>query len=61
MIPACRSRGCRWRSWVPGPSGCSVTEVVSALPFGFEHDDHVQILTDMAGHLGPALGGAPTA
>jgi len=33
-----------------------VTEVVFALPFGFEHADHVQILTDMATRLGPALG-----
>ena len=27
-----------------------------ALPFSFEHDDYVQILTDIAGALGPALG-----
>jgi alkanesulfonate monooxygenase SsuD/methylene tetrahydromethanopterin reductase-like flavin-dependent oxidoreductase (luciferase family) len=33
-----------------------VTEVVFALPFSFEHEDYVQILTDMAQHLGPALG-----
>ncbi|KGH47603.1 luciferase [Modestobacter caceresii] len=38
-----------------------VTEVVFALPFSFEHDDYVQILTDMAQHLGPALGWSPTA
>jgi len=37
-----------------------VDEVVFALPFGFEHEDYVQILTDMAGHLGPALGWSPT-
>jgi alkanesulfonate monooxygenase SsuD/methylene tetrahydromethanopterin reductase-like flavin-dependent oxidoreductase (luciferase family) len=37
-----------------------VTEVVFALPFSFEHEDYVQILTDMASHLGPALGWAPT-
>ncbi|GLZ56195.1 LLM class flavin-dependent oxidoreductase [Actinomycetospora sp. NBRC 106378] len=33
-----------------------VDEVVFALPFGFAHEDYVQILTDMATHLGPALG-----
>ena len=33
-----------------------VDEVAFALPFSFEHDDYVQILTDMAEHLGPALG-----
>jgi hypothetical protein len=38
-----------------------VTEVVFALPFSFEHEDYVQILTDMAQHLGPALGWTPTA
>jgi alkanesulfonate monooxygenase SsuD/methylene tetrahydromethanopterin reductase-like flavin-dependent oxidoreductase (luciferase family) len=36
-----------------------VTEVAFALPFTFEHEDYVQILTDMAGHLGPALGWQP--
>jgi alkanesulfonate monooxygenase SsuD/methylene tetrahydromethanopterin reductase-like flavin-dependent oxidoreductase (luciferase family) len=36
-----------------------VDEVVFALPFGFEHDDYVQILTDMATRLGPALGWTP--
>lgn len=36
-----------------------VDEVVFALPFGFEHDDYVQILTDMATHLGPRLGWTP--
>ncbi|GAA0304069.1 alkanesulfonate monooxygenase SsuD/methylene tetrahydromethanopterin reductase-like flavin-dependent oxidoreductase (luciferase family) [Kineococcus aurantiacus] len=36
-----------------------VDEVVFALPFGFEHEDYVQILTDMATHLGPRLGWAP--
>ena len=30
--------------------------VVFALPFGFEHADYVQILTDMATRLAPALG-----
>ncbi|WP_219994197.1 LLM class flavin-dependent oxidoreductase [Actinokineospora spheciospongiae] len=38
-----------------------VTEVAFALPFTFEHEDHVQILTDVATHLGPALGWRPTA
>ena len=33
-----------------------VREVVFALPFTFEHEDYVQILTDMATKLGPALG-----
>ena len=27
-----------------------------ALPFTFEHDDYVQILTDIATKLGPELG-----
>jgi len=38
-----------------------VREVVFALPFTFEHDDYVQILTDMATSLGPALGWKPPA
>jgi alkanesulfonate monooxygenase SsuD/methylene tetrahydromethanopterin reductase-like flavin-dependent oxidoreductase (luciferase family) len=33
-----------------------VREVVFALPFSFEHEDYVQILTDIATRLGPALG-----
>ena len=33
-----------------------IDEVAFALPFSFEHDDYVQILTDMATKLGPALG-----
>jgi alkanesulfonate monooxygenase SsuD/methylene tetrahydromethanopterin reductase-like flavin-dependent oxidoreductase (luciferase family) len=33
-----------------------VKEVAFALPFTFEPDDYVQILTDMAKHLGPTLG-----
>jgi len=33
-----------------------IDEVAFALPFTFEHDDYVQILTDMATRLGPALG-----
>jgi alkanesulfonate monooxygenase SsuD/methylene tetrahydromethanopterin reductase-like flavin-dependent oxidoreductase (luciferase family) len=36
-----------------------VDEVAFALPFGFEHDDYVQLLTDIAGALGPALGWRP--
>jgi hypothetical protein len=36
-----------------------VTEVVFALPFSFEHDDYVQLLTDLATRLGPALGWQP--
>ena len=36
-----------------------VYEVVFALPFGFEHDDYVQILTDIATGLAPALGWSP--
>ncbi|MER7186132.1 LLM class flavin-dependent oxidoreductase [Streptomyces hyaluromycini] len=38
-----------------------VDEVAFALPFTFEHEDYVQILTDMATHLGPALGWRPGA
>jgi alkanesulfonate monooxygenase SsuD/methylene tetrahydromethanopterin reductase-like flavin-dependent oxidoreductase (luciferase family) len=37
-----------------------VDEVAFALPFTFEHDDYVQILTDIATTLGPALGWHPT-
>ncbi|MFB8249845.1 LLM class flavin-dependent oxidoreductase [Streptomyces sp. NPDC055952] len=36
-----------------------VDEVAFALPFTFEHEDYVQILTDMATRLGPALGWHP--
>ncbi|MGW0945572.1 LLM class flavin-dependent oxidoreductase [Streptomyces sp. NPDC002623] len=38
-----------------------IDEVAFALPFTFEHEDYVQILTDMATKLGPALGWAPSA
>lgn len=38
-----------------------VDEVAFALPFTFEHEDYVQILTDMATRLGPALGWRPAA
>ncbi|MFW6776035.1 LLM class flavin-dependent oxidoreductase [Nocardioides sp. CPCC 205120] len=37
----------------------AVDEVVVALPFTFSFDDQVQVLTDLAGSLGPALGWAP--
>ena len=36
-----------------------VDEVVFALPFTFRHEDYVQILTDIATRLGPALGWSP--
>jgi alkanesulfonate monooxygenase SsuD/methylene tetrahydromethanopterin reductase-like flavin-dependent oxidoreductase (luciferase family) len=36
-----------------------VDEVAFALPFTFARDDYVQILTDMATRLGPALGWTP--
>jgi alkanesulfonate monooxygenase SsuD/methylene tetrahydromethanopterin reductase-like flavin-dependent oxidoreductase (luciferase family) len=38
------------------PAFAEVREVVFALPFTFEHADYVQILTDIAERLGPALG-----
>lgn len=38
-----------------------VDEVAFALPFTFEHSDYVQILTDVATGLGPALGWSPAA
>ncbi|MEH0541878.1 LLM class flavin-dependent oxidoreductase [Streptomyces sp. B21-105] len=38
-----------------------VDEVAFALPFTFGHEDYVQILTDMATELGPALGWRPGA
>jgi len=38
-----------------------VTEVAFALPFTFEPEDYLQILTDMAEKLGPALGWQPKA
>jgi hypothetical protein len=37
-----------------------IDEVAFALPFNFDHDDYVQILTDLATNLGPALGWAPS-
>jgi alkanesulfonate monooxygenase SsuD/methylene tetrahydromethanopterin reductase-like flavin-dependent oxidoreductase (luciferase family) len=36
-----------------------VDEVAFALPFTFGHDDYVQLLTDLATRLGPALGWSP--
>ncbi|MCX4767614.1 LLM class flavin-dependent oxidoreductase [Streptomyces sp. NBC_01275] len=36
-----------------------IDEVAFALPFSFEPEDYVQILTDMATKLGPALGWRP--
>ncbi|MET0234969.1 MAG: LLM class flavin-dependent oxidoreductase [Kibdelosporangium sp.] len=36
-----------------------IDEVAFALPFTFQHDDYVQILTDIATKLGPALGWQP--
>ncbi|HEX4791582.1 MAG TPA: LLM class flavin-dependent oxidoreductase [Actinospica sp.] len=36
-----------------------IDEVAFALPFTFEHEDYVQILTDTATRLGPALGWRP--
>ena len=36
-----------------------IDEVAFALPFTFEHEDYVQILTDIATRLGPALGWRP--
>jgi alkanesulfonate monooxygenase SsuD/methylene tetrahydromethanopterin reductase-like flavin-dependent oxidoreductase (luciferase family) len=36
-----------------------VDEVAFALPFTFDHEDYLQILEDLAGSLGPALGWRP--
>jgi alkanesulfonate monooxygenase SsuD/methylene tetrahydromethanopterin reductase-like flavin-dependent oxidoreductase (luciferase family) len=36
-----------------------VDEVAFALPFSFDHEDYIQILTDVATQLGPALGWTP--
>ena len=38
-----------------------IDEVAFALPFSFEHADYTQILTDIAGKLGPELGWTPAA
>lgn len=37
----------------------AVDEVAFALPFSFEHADYVQLLTDIATRLAPALGWSP--
>ncbi|POH56963.1 LLM class flavin-dependent oxidoreductase [Arthrobacter glacialis] len=37
-----------------------VDEVAFALPFSFDHEDYVQILTDISIKLGPALGWTPS-
>ncbi len=42
------------------PAFREIDEVAFALPFTFDHDDYVQILTDMVTHLGPALGRHPS-
>jgi alkanesulfonate monooxygenase SsuD/methylene tetrahydromethanopterin reductase-like flavin-dependent oxidoreductase (luciferase family) len=41
------------------PGFREVREVAFALPFSFDHEDYVQILSDIAGKLGPALGWRP--
>jgi alkanesulfonate monooxygenase SsuD/methylene tetrahydromethanopterin reductase-like flavin-dependent oxidoreductase (luciferase family) len=41
------------------PGFREVREVAFALPFSFRPEDYVQILTDLAGRLGPALGWQP--
>jgi alkanesulfonate monooxygenase SsuD/methylene tetrahydromethanopterin reductase-like flavin-dependent oxidoreductase (luciferase family) len=41
------------------PAFQEIHEVAFALPFTFDHDDYVQILTDIATKLGPALGWQP--
>ncbi|MCW2540185.1 MAG: monooxygenase [Frankiales bacterium] len=41
------------------PAFREIDEVAFALPFSFAHDDYVQILTDIATELGPALGWRP--
>ncbi|GGZ19236.1 LLM class flavin-dependent oxidoreductase [Streptomyces poonensis] len=38
-----------------------IDEVAFALPFSFDHEDYVQILTDIATNLGPELGWRPAA
>jgi alkanesulfonate monooxygenase SsuD/methylene tetrahydromethanopterin reductase-like flavin-dependent oxidoreductase (luciferase family) len=43
------------------PGFREVREVAFALPFSFEPEDYEQILTDIAGRLGPALGWRPRA
>ncbi|MER7755320.1 LLM class flavin-dependent oxidoreductase [Kitasatospora sp. NPDC097643] len=43
------------------PAHREIDEVAFALPFTFAHEDYVQILTDIATHLAPALGWQPSA
>ncbi|MEV8097853.1 LLM class flavin-dependent oxidoreductase [Kitasatospora sp. NPDC085879] len=43
------------------PAFREIDEVAFALPFTFEYEDYVQILTDIATVLGPALGWRPAA
>jgi alkanesulfonate monooxygenase SsuD/methylene tetrahydromethanopterin reductase-like flavin-dependent oxidoreductase (luciferase family) len=43
------------------PAFREIDEVAFALPFSFAPEDYVQILTDIATKLGPALGWQPTA
>ncbi|ALG08760.1 LLM class flavin-dependent oxidoreductase [Kibdelosporangium phytohabitans] len=43
------------------PAFGEVDEVAFALPFTFEHEDYVQILTDIGTRLGPELGWRPAA
>lgn len=43
------------------PAFREVDEVAFALPFTFQRDDYLQILTDIATRLGPALGWRPAA
>lgn len=40
-------------------AAAQVDEMAFALPFSFAHEDYVQILTDLATRLGPALGWHP--
>ena len=42
------------------PAFREIDEVAFALPFTFEHEDYVQMLTDMATRLGPELGWSPS-
>lgn len=42
------------------PGFQEVDEVAFALPFTFAHEDYLQILTDIATRLAPALGWSPT-
>ena len=48
------------RRFTRTPVSARSREVAFALPFSFEPEDYVQILSDMAEKLGPALGWKPT-